>query len=170
MIRFILAALAGALLLTAASAEAQYRYTDDKGITKTVQYKLDVPKDYRDAAVWTGPTGIGKPALSQNTEQQQADRLADAQRRIDAANAALAPFLRVEKDEAARAAYNMQRVQESNQERVQAHRESMENAAAQAEKNAQVSRERAAVEAQQSAARALQGIEAQGQRCGMRRC
>ena len=56
--------LGGGILLVAGAAGAQYRYTGDDGISKVVQYKLDVPATYRDAAVWIGPTGMGKPALS----------------------------------------------------------------------------------------------------------
>jgi hypothetical protein len=52
----------GLLLVLAGSGSAQYRYTDDKGVTKTTQYKLDVPKDYRDAAVWVGATDVAGPA------------------------------------------------------------------------------------------------------------
>jgi hypothetical protein len=62
---------AGILLvaLAAGPASAQYRYTDDKGVTRTTQYKLDVPARHRDAAVWIGPTGIGIPALSEEARQ-----------------------------------------------------------------------------------------------------
>jgi hypothetical protein len=62
---FILATLFGVgALLLAGEAEAQYRYVDAKGISKVTQYKADIPEAQRDAAVWVGPTGIGKPALS----------------------------------------------------------------------------------------------------------
>ena len=64
--------------------DAQYRYTDDKGVTKVTQYKLDVPAPYRDAAVWIGQTGVGKPALSE--EQRRAKQRDDAYRRIGIAN------------------------------------------------------------------------------------
>jgi hypothetical protein len=57
------------VLLVAQHVDAQWKYTDDKGATKVTQYKLDIPQRYRDAAVWAGPTGIGRPALSE--EQQQ---------------------------------------------------------------------------------------------------
>jgi hypothetical protein len=57
------------VLLVAGAADAQYRYTGDDGISKVVQYKLDVPATYRDAAVWIGPTGIGKPALSEAAQE-----------------------------------------------------------------------------------------------------
>jgi hypothetical protein len=83
--------LGAGLLLLAGPVAAQYRYTDDKGVSKVTQYKADIPADYRDAAVWVGPA---KAALS--TEQKQAEIQADAQRRIDAANAALAPYLAAE--------------------------------------------------------------------------
>jgi hypothetical protein len=86
-------------LLLAGQADAQYRYTDDKGVTKTTQYKLDVPAPYRDAAVWVGPTGIGKPALS--AEANETKRRDDAYRRIGEADAQLVPYKRAE---AARAA------------------------------------------------------------------
>ena len=71
--------VAGAVLL-AGRAEAQYRYTDDKGVSKTTQYKLEVPSRYRDGAVWIGPIGAGKPALSQ--EQNETRQRWDIYRRI----------------------------------------------------------------------------------------
>lgn len=75
-----LAVLAGlALLLAAGHAEAQWKYTDDKGVGKVAQYKLDIPSRYRDGAVWAGPTGIGRPALSK--EQREAQQRDDAYRR-----------------------------------------------------------------------------------------
>ena len=55
--------------LGAGPVDAQYRYTDDKGASKVAQYKLDVPMPYRDRAVWIGPTGVGKPALSEEQRQ-----------------------------------------------------------------------------------------------------
>jgi hypothetical protein len=91
MTRFTLTVgLGAALLLVAGQADAQWRYTDDKGTSKVTQYKLDVPMPYRDAAEWIGPIGIGKPALS-------ADQIAAAQRwnavqRIVAAEAGLLQF------------------------------------------------------------------------------
>jgi len=57
------------LFLFGGQADAQYKYSDDKGVSKTAQYKLDIPERYRDAAEWVGPTGIGKPAW--NAEQRQ---------------------------------------------------------------------------------------------------
>lgn len=86
MKRFAVALGFGAaiLLAAAAHADAQYKYTDDKGVTKTTQYKLDIPETYRDAAVWVGPTGIGKPGLSE--EQKQTKQREDAYRRIREAN------------------------------------------------------------------------------------
>ena len=73
---------AGILLvaLVAGPASAQYRYTDDKGVTRTTQYKLDVPARHRDAAVWIGATGVGIPALSE--EARQTKLRDDAIRRI----------------------------------------------------------------------------------------
>jgi hypothetical protein len=50
------------LVFLAGPVAAQYRYTDDKGVSKVTQYKLDVPKDYRDAAVWVGATDVAGPA------------------------------------------------------------------------------------------------------------
>ena len=94
--------LGAVLLLLAGQADAQYRYTDDKGVSKTTQYKLDVPAPYRDAAVWVGPTGIGKPALSE--EARQTKLRDDAYRRIGEANAALIPYLRAEAAQRAAAA------------------------------------------------------------------
>jgi hypothetical protein len=61
--------LRAGILLVAGQMDAQYQYTDPKGVSKVVQYKLDVPTTYRDAAVWIGPTGIGKPALSEEARQ-----------------------------------------------------------------------------------------------------
>jgi hypothetical protein len=61
--------LGAAVVLGAGLVDAQYRYTDDKGASKVAQYKLDVPARYRDAAVWIGPTGVGKPALSEEQRQ-----------------------------------------------------------------------------------------------------
>jgi hypothetical protein len=80
-LRFTVAAGLGAgILLVAGQVHAQYRFTDDKGVSKVTQYKLDVPAQYRDGAVWIGPTGIGKPALSE--EQRQTKQRDDAYRRI----------------------------------------------------------------------------------------
>ncbi|HEY7202689.1 MAG TPA: hypothetical protein VIA61_00235 [Methylomirabilota bacterium] len=76
----IVVGLVAAGVLVAGRAEAQYRYTDDRGVSKTAQYKLDVPPRYRDAAVWIGPTGVGKPALSQ--EQNETRQRWDIYRRI----------------------------------------------------------------------------------------
>ncbi len=82
--------LGAGLLLLAGQADAQWRYTDDKGASKVTQYKLDVPAPYRDAAEWIGPTGIGKPALS--ADQIRAAQLWDAIQRIIAAEAGLLQF------------------------------------------------------------------------------
>ena len=41
----------GALLLLAGQADAQWRYTDDKGTSRVTQYRIDIPADLRDA--WT---------------------------------------------------------------------------------------------------------------------
>src|SRR5713226_9544284 len=96
MKRFVIAVGLGAgILLVAGQVDAQYRYTDDKGVDKVTQYKLDVPAPYRDAAVWIGPTGIGKPGLS--AEQKGASQRDEAQHRIDAADSALAPYKRAER-------------------------------------------------------------------------
>ena len=50
------------------------------GATRVVQYRLYVPTDYRDAAVWIGPTGVGRPGLSE--AQRQARQREEAYRRI----------------------------------------------------------------------------------------
>jgi hypothetical protein len=63
---------------------AQYRYTDSKGVTKTTQYKLDVPAPHRDAAVWIGATGVGNPGLSE--EQRKTKLRDDAYRRMGGAS------------------------------------------------------------------------------------
>jgi hypothetical protein len=95
MRRFAVAlGLAAGILLVAGQVHAQYRYTDDKGVTKVTQYKLDVPAPYRDAAVWIGQTGVGKPALSE--EQQRAKQRDDAYRRIGIANERLVPYKKAE--------------------------------------------------------------------------
>jgi hypothetical protein len=70
--------LGAGILLVAGKVDAQYRYTDAAGASKVVQYKLDVPATYRGAAVWIGPTGVGKPALSE--EARQTKRRDDAYR------------------------------------------------------------------------------------------
>lgn len=66
----------GALAL-AGQADAQWQraapsnswqWTNDKGETKVSQYKLDIPAQYRDGAVWIGPTGVGKPKLSEDQQ------------------------------------------------------------------------------------------------------
>jgi len=57
------------ILLLAPPADAQWKYTDDKGATKVAQYKLDIPQRHRDAAIWNGPIGIGRPALSEEQRQ-----------------------------------------------------------------------------------------------------
>jgi hypothetical protein len=78
------------IVVVAGQVSGQYRYTDDKGASKVTQYKLDVPKDYRDAAVWVGPTGIGKPGLSE--EARQTKLRDEAYRRIAEADGELARY------------------------------------------------------------------------------
>jgi hypothetical protein len=81
MRRIVIAIGLGAgILLVAGPVDAQYRYTDDKGVSKVTQYKLDVPAPYRDKAVWIGQTGVGKPGLSE--EQRKAKERDNAYRRI----------------------------------------------------------------------------------------
>ena len=86
--------LGAAVMVVGAPVDAQYRYVDDKGASKVAQYKLDVPAPYRDSAVWIGPTGVGKPALSEEQRQirqrwgSPASRSADdAARKAEAAAA-----------------------------------------------------------------------------------
>jgi len=43
--------------LLARPAIAQYRFTDAQGTVRTEQYKAKIPAEYRDAAIWIGPTG-----------------------------------------------------------------------------------------------------------------
>lgn len=94
MERFTMAVALGlGLFLLAGRADAQWRYTDDKGASKVTQYKIDVPEPHRDAAEWIGPVGIGKPALS--AEQLRQAQLADAVRRIVTAEAGLVQFRNV---------------------------------------------------------------------------
>ena len=87
-------AMAGALgvglLLSAGHADAQWRYTDDKGVSRVTQYKIDVPEPLRDGAEWIGPVGVGKPGLS--ADQIRAAQLSDAIRRIVAAEAGLVKY------------------------------------------------------------------------------
>ncbi len=91
MERFAMAVALGlGLLLWARQADAQWRYTDDKGASRVTQYKIDVPESSRDAAEWIGPVGIGKPALS--ADQIRAAQLSDALRRIGTAEAGLVQF------------------------------------------------------------------------------
>jgi len=93
--RFVIAVVISAgIVLVAGQVDAQYRYTNDKGVSKVTQYKLDVPAPHRDAAVWIGPTGIGKPALSE--EQRQVKQRDAAYRRIGEAYLRLAPYHKVE--------------------------------------------------------------------------
>jgi hypothetical protein len=90
MNRFAMAVGLGAgLLLLAGQADAQWRYTDDKG-AKVTQYKLDIPTPYRDAAEWIGPVGIGKPGLS--AEQIAAAQRWEATQRLAAAEAGLLQY------------------------------------------------------------------------------
>jgi hypothetical protein len=79
--------LGAGLLLLVGQADAQWRYTDDKGVSRVTQYKIDVPAPQRDAAEWIGPVGIGKPALSE--EQLRAARHWEAVQRLIAAETAL---------------------------------------------------------------------------------
>ena len=63
-------ALGAGLLVLAGHADAQWRYSDDKSVTRVTQYKIDIPAAYRDAAEWIGPVGVGKPALSEDQIRQ----------------------------------------------------------------------------------------------------
>ena len=99
MLRLLVIVL-GLGAVVATPVAAQYRYTNDKGVTKEAQYKLDVPEPYRDAAVWVGPTGVGKPGLSEEQRkikerwdplQKKAD---EARKADDARRAAEAERLR----------------------------------------------------------------------------
>ena len=82
--------LVAGLLLSCGQAAAQYQYTDAKGVSKTTQYKVDVPRAHRDAAVWIGPTGIGRPGLSE--EARQTKQRDDEYRRIGEASSRLVPY------------------------------------------------------------------------------
>lgn len=84
MKRFVtVVGLGVAVVLGAQPVDAQYRYTDDKGASKVAQYKLAVPAPYRDSAVWIGPTGVGKPALSEEQRQIRQRWGTPASRRAD---------------------------------------------------------------------------------------
>jgi hypothetical protein len=79
--RLVLAVgIATASVVGPGPAHAQWQYTDASGATKVEQYKLYVPAGYRDAAVWIGPIGIGRPGLSE--AQRQARQREEAYRRI----------------------------------------------------------------------------------------
>jgi hypothetical protein len=82
--------LGAGLLLVGGRADGQWQYADDQGATKVTQYKLDMPERYRDAAIWVGPRGVGKPALSE--EARQAKRRAAEYRRIGESNARLLKY------------------------------------------------------------------------------
>jgi hypothetical protein len=86
----IVMTLGGTVLLLAGQADAQWRYTDDKGTTRVTQYKIDVPSELRDGAEWIGPVGPGKPGLSE--DQHRAAQRAEANRRIIAAEAGLVRY------------------------------------------------------------------------------
>jgi hypothetical protein len=86
-------ALGAGLLLVTGAADAQWRYTDDKGVSRVTQYRINVPSDHRDAAEWIGPVGVGKPALSE--EQMRRAQHSEAVRRIVAAEAGLLQFKNV---------------------------------------------------------------------------
>ena len=105
--RFVIAMILSAgIVLVAGQVDAQYRYTNDQGVSKVTQYKVDVPAPYRDAAVWIGPTGIGKPALSE--EQRQVRQRDAVYRRLGEAYLRLVPRkveAAAKKPEAAAAAY-----------------------------------------------------------------
>ena len=91
MNRFAMAVGLGAgLLLLAGQADAQWRYSDDKGASRVTQYKLDIPTPYRDGAEWIGPVGIGKPGLS--AEQIAAAQRWEATQRLVAAEAGLLQY------------------------------------------------------------------------------
>jgi hypothetical protein len=75
--------LGAGLLLLSGHADAQWRYTDDKGVTRVTQYKIDIPAANRDGAEWIGPVGIGKPALSED-QIRQAQRWEAIQRLVNA--------------------------------------------------------------------------------------
>ena len=94
MLRLLVIAL-GLGAVVAMPVAAQYRYTNDKGVTKEAQYKVDVPEPYRDAAVWIGLTGVGKPGLSE--EQRRIKERWDPQQKKadDARKAAEAERLRM---------------------------------------------------------------------------
>jgi hypothetical protein len=139
MRRFAVAVgISAGILLVAGQVDAQYRYTDDKGVSKVAQYKLDVPGPYRDAAVWIGPTGIGKPGLSE--AQQQAKQRDDAYRRIGEANAQLVPYKQAEE---------------------QAKQAEAETAAARQRKRAEERREAAEARAEESLSLQRESVRAQ---------
>jgi hypothetical protein len=82
--------LGAGLLLLGGHADAQWRYTDERGVTRVTQYKIDIPTALRDAAEWIGPVGVGNPALSED-QVKQAQRW-EAIRRLVNAEAGLVQF------------------------------------------------------------------------------
>ena len=140
------------LLLLAGQADAQYRYTDDKGVTKTTQYKLDVPAPYRDAAEWVGPTGIGKPALSE--EARQTKLRDDAYRRIGEADVQLLFYKRAEEAQAAA----QREVDRANASAAADRKEKAAEKAAAMHESRRTRAAESAASAQQDAARALQDM------------
>src|SRR5260370_39870521 len=86
MLRLLVIAL-GLGAVVAMPVAAQYRYTNDKGVTKEAEYKVDVPEPYRDAAVWIGPTGVGKPGLRED-QRKIKERWDPVQKKADDAREA----------------------------------------------------------------------------------
>ena len=69
-VRFTAAAGLGvSIVLAAGETSAQYRYADGDGVSRVARYKLDIPADHRETAVWIGPTGVGHPALSDGARE-----------------------------------------------------------------------------------------------------
>src|SRR4029434_410010 len=87
--RVVLGLIAG-LALNVTPAAAQWQYTDNKGVTKVTQFKVDIPAPLRADSVWVGQTVFGKPDLSRG--QQETKARWDAYRRIGDAQAELVPY------------------------------------------------------------------------------
>jgi len=71
--------LSAGLLLAAGQAEAEWRYVDDKGRSRTVVLKMDVPAQYANSAVYVGAdSGLPSRAPEAAAPAREPDRKAGA--------------------------------------------------------------------------------------------
>lgn len=97
----IAASMFAGILLVAGHADAQYQYTDDKGVKKVVQYKLDVPAPHRDSAIWIGPTGAPvKSTPKDSPPVQGGTTIQDLDSRIRSADSQLKALKQIELEKA----------------------------------------------------------------------